>query len=177
MPSIDRKTSVEDATFSTLTAEGRQFLLTSRLVRAATILARITSRVSKKGYGLSGSEFNVMVVLGDSGPVPLTSTSIVETTAMDKTKVSRAVSALDRRGWVSRTRAKTDRRFEYLELTRDGRRYFDELMPRLEKAEAAVLEGMSSDERDGLREGLTGLDRALSGAAQMSEDWPTAPQE
>ena len=164
MASTDRNTQVEDATVLTLHT-GRQLLLTGRLVRAATVLGRITARVHKAGYGLSGSEFNVMVVLGDAGSLPLTSSAIVETTAMDKTKVSRAVSSLDRRGWLSRTRAQADRRFEFLELTRDGRRFFDDLMPLLKRAEASVLEGMTNQERDGLCQGLNALDRALSVAA------------
>ncbi len=168
MSSIDRNTFVDDAGIPTFEVTNRPLLLTSRLVRAATVLGRITAKVHKADYGLSGSEFNVMLVLGDAGPAPLTSSAIVETTAMDKTKVSRAVSSLDRRGWLFRTRAKADRRFEYLELTGDGRRFFDDLMPRLKQAEAAVLKGMSSQERDGLRNGLSGLDRALNGAADLS---------
>ena len=173
MSSIDRRTIVDDPTAAALPA-GRKLLMTSRLVRAATVLGRVTAQVHKAGYGLSGSEFNVIVVLGDSGGAPLTSSAIVETTAMDKTKVSRAVSSLDRRGWLTRTRGRSDRRFEYLELTGDGRRFFDDLMPRLQEAEAAIVEGMSTNERDGLTNGLDGLDRALSRAASMpcAQDGP-----
>ena len=164
MPSIDRSKSFDEATLQPVSTD-RRLLLTSHLVRAATVLGRITAQVHKAGYGLSGSEFNVMVALGDAGTLALTSSAIVETTAMDKTKVSRAVSALDRRGWLIRTRAQIDRRFEYLELTDEGRRFFEDLMPRLKEAELAVLDGMSAAERDGLANGLNGLDRALNRAA------------
>ena len=171
MPSIDPNTIDSPAIDSDSTGviarspvSSRQLLLTNRLVRAATVLGRFTAQVHKAGFGLSGSEFNVMVVLGDAEAFPLTSSAIVETTAMDKTKVSRAVSSLDRRGWLSRTRAKADRRFEYLELTRDGRRFFDDLMPRLKQAEASILSGMSRQEYDALSDGLAGLDRALNRA-------------
>ena len=99
----------------------RSRFLSSRLIRAATALGRVTSQVHKAQHGLTLPEFSVLMILGSGSEEAHTSSYIVETTAMDKTKVSRAVSSLDRRNWLHRTRATSDRRFEFLALTAEGR--------------------------------------------------------
>ena len=65
-------------------------LVSNRLIRAATALGRVTSRVHKREQGLTSPEFAVLLALG-SERAKLTSSHIVDLTAMDKTKVSRAV--------------------------------------------------------------------------------------
>jgi len=135
--------------------------LTSRLIRAATVLGRVAAQVHKREHRLSAPEFSVLVILGSADGETVTSSHIVEATEMDKTKVSRAVSALDERGWLHRTRATSDRRFEYLALTAEGARVYAELMPKVEKAESNVLALLTAEERDGLERGLDGLDRAF----------------
>lgn len=136
--------------------------ISNRLTRNATALARITSQVHKSEHGLTAPEFNVLMILGAaSGADMPTSSYIVETTAMDKTKVSRAVSSLDQRGWLERERATSDRRFEYLSLTAAGREVYQTLLPKLERAEGTVLRKLTDEEIKALEIGLSGLDRAL----------------
>ncbi|MBO0905269.1 MarR family winged helix-turn-helix transcriptional regulator [Jiella sonneratiae] len=141
--------------------QGLPLLISNRLIRAATALGRVTSRVHKREQGLTSPEFAVLVALSGERS-KLTSSHIVEVTAMDKTKVSRAVAALDQRGWISRERATSDRRFEYLTLTETGSNALAHLMPKIFEAESAVLSSLSEDERLGLETGLKGLDRAIS---------------
>lgn len=136
-------------------------LVSNRLIRAATALGRVTSRVHKREQGLTSPEFAVLLALG-SDRTKLTSSDIVEMTAMDKTKVSRAVASLDQRGWVLRERATSDRRFEYLTLTEAGWETLGHLMPKMYEAESAVLKSLSEEERNGLEVGLMALDRAIS---------------
>ncbi|MBP0614310.1 MarR family winged helix-turn-helix transcriptional regulator [Jiella mangrovi] len=144
-----------------LNDEDHPVLVSNRLIRAATALGRVTSRVHKREQGLTSPEFAVLLALGGDRS-RLTSTHIVELTAMDKTKVSRAVASLDQRGWVERERATSDRRFEYLTLTGAGRTALANLLPKIVEAESAVLGSLSEAERSGLEAGLTGLDRAIS---------------
>lgn len=144
-----------------LTHRTTPILVSNRLIRAATALGRVTSRVHKREQGLTSPEFSVLLALG-SDRSKLTSSDIVEMTAMDKTKVSRAVASLDQRGWVMRERATSDRRFEYLSLTEAGRGALGHLMPKMYEAESAVLKGLSEEERSGLEVGLKALDRAIS---------------
>ncbi|MEF2071461.1 MarR family winged helix-turn-helix transcriptional regulator [Consotaella aegiceratis] len=134
-----------------------------RVGRVATVFSRLTAGIHRRNGGLTGPEFHVLMVLGagDTGNRDLTSTVIVEKTAMDKTKVSRAVASLDERGWVKRNRATYDRRFEYLSLTEQGRRAYDDLLPKVKEAEAVILHELTEDERRCLEVGLSALDRAL----------------
>ncbi|NDV85304.1 MarR family transcriptional regulator [Aurantimonas aggregata] len=146
-----------------MTATGdsdRSLFLSSRLIRAATALGRVTSQVHKGQHGLTLPEFSVLMILGGEDGAQ-TSSYIVETTAMDKTKVSRAVSSLDRRKWLQRTRATSDRRFEYLALTPAGRAAYAQLVPKVETAENTVLKNLTKEEISGLERGLAGLDRAF----------------
>ena len=141
---------------------GRREFLSNRLTRAATAVGRITAQVHKKEHGLTAPEFSVLMILASEATgEPVTSTHIVEATSMDKTKVSRAVSSLDRRAWLERARATSDRRFEYLSLTAQGRAAYATLMPKMEASEAGVLERLTQEERRGLELGLSGLDRAF----------------
>lgn len=135
----------------------------ARLTRAATALSRVTARVHKEENGLTAPEFSVLMILGNNRADGdcCTSSFIVETTAMDKTKVSRAVSSLDQRGWLKRVRASSDRRFEHLSLTESGRAAFLALMPKVADAERSVLDNLTDEERRALELGLSGLDRAF----------------
>jgi len=151
----------QTATKSRSSERRSDLFLTSRLIRAATVLGRVAAQVHKREHRLSAPEFSVLVILGSAEGETVTSSHIVDATEMDKTKVSRAVSALDERGWLHRTRATADRRFEYLALTPEGTKVYAELMPKVENAESSVLALLSAEERAGLERGLDGLDRAF----------------
>ena len=56
-----------------------------------------------------------------------TATQIGAQANMHKTKVSRAVFALEARKWLARSTDETDRRVEWLHLTRSGRAQFAKL--------------------------------------------------
>ncbi|MCB8838875.1 MarR family winged helix-turn-helix transcriptional regulator [Aurantimonas sp. VKM B-3413] len=145
-----------------MSEESRVLSVTNRLIRAATALGRITAQVHKREHGLTVPEFGVLMILGGGEhEAAFTSSYIVDATAMDKTKVSRAVSSLDQRGWLIRNRASADRRFEHLALTDDGRKAYADLMPKVRAAERSVLKHLSEAERRGLEAGLEGLDRAF----------------
>lgn len=134
-------------------------IYSGRLARIATRLNRVTAKVYREHYGLSVPEFCVLSILGDKQGIGCTSSAIVEASAMDKTKVSRAVSALDRRGWVTRMRTDSDRRFEHLALTEAGHSAFCSLMPKVQEAEEALLSRLELEERNALRTALKALDR------------------
>ncbi|MEX6504942.1 MarR family winged helix-turn-helix transcriptional regulator [Jiella sp. M17.18] len=147
---------------SATSEQSRHLSVTNRLIRAATALGRITAQVHKREHGLTVPEFGVLMILGSGDKdAACTSSYIVEATAMDKTKVSRAVSSLDHRGWLIRNRASADRRFEHLALTEEGRKAFADLVPKVRAAERSILKHLTEAERQGLEAGLDGLDRAL----------------
>jgi DNA-binding MarR family transcriptional regulator len=73
-------------------------------------------------------------------------------TALDKSVTVTIVDELERQGWATRERSKTDRRRHALFITKAGEAYLDELFAILERTEDAVLHQMSSAELHVLNE-------------------------
>ncbi len=95
----------------------------------------------------------VVAQLGEFGK--LTSRDIGELAQMHKTKVSRAVTELEKRGFVSRSENRQDRRESFVELTSAGKRVYDQIVPLALGFEARWVEGIAPDE-------LTIFERVLS---------------
>lgn len=76
-------------------------------------------------YRMTRSEWRVLATLGQYGA--LTATEIVTHTGLHKTKVSRAVFAIEQRRWLKRRQDENDRRIQRLELTTQGTSAFTSL--------------------------------------------------
>lgn len=76
-------------------------------------------------YGMLRAEWRVMFHLGRYGP--MTATDICRRARLHKTKVSRAVHALEQRRFLTRTTSEADQRRSTLTLTRQGERVFADL--------------------------------------------------
>lgn len=76
-------------------------------------------------YGFTRTQWRVLANLGKFGA--MTARDICAISHIEKTKVSRAVAALERAGILSRTPSETDRRAEVLSLTPTGHSVFAEL--------------------------------------------------
>ena len=98
-----------------------------RLMRIAEQVSEDFSSIYQDHLGLSRAEWRCLATLGQFATV--TATEIATHSSMHKTKVSRAVAALDRRGWIRRDADKQDRRLEHLTLTKAGRGAFEEIVP------------------------------------------------
>ncbi len=96
-----------------------------RLNRAAEWVSRRFAVHYKSRYGLTRPEWRTLAALGALGR--LTATEVGAHSSMHKTKVSRAVRALEVRRWLKRSENESDRRIEHLELTPLGRRRYEEL--------------------------------------------------
>lgn len=71
------------------------------------------------------TEWRVLFHLGQAGGQ--TAKQICETAALHKTKVSRAVKALESKRFLSKEANETDRRSEILSLTKHGHKVFADL--------------------------------------------------
>lgn len=89
------------------------------LLNQAAEATSIAFQDSYRDHGLSRTEWRVLANLG--AHQSLSAAEICRITHTDKTKVSRAVQALARAGWLSRSTAQDDRRREILTLTEAGR--------------------------------------------------------
>jgi DNA-binding MarR family transcriptional regulator len=86
-----------------------------------------------------------MAVLGRFGP--MTANSVVERTAMDKVRVSRAVARLLARNRVSRRTDPDDRRRAILDLTPEGRLIYGKVVPMVLAVESELLCDLDPAER------------------------------
>jgi DNA-binding MarR family transcriptional regulator len=98
-----------------------------RLNVVASLVSLALSRIYVERYGMGVPEWRILVTLGEFEV--MTAKAIGQHSHMHKTKVSRAVSALERRKLVVRRENRADRREAFLSLTPAGRAIYHELAP------------------------------------------------
>lgn len=87
----------------------------------------------------------------------LTAREICERGDLHKTKVSRAVNALEQKRFLRRERKEDDRRFEALSLTAGGKKAFADLSKQAEAFDQKLLKSFSPSERRALISALRKL--------------------
>lgn len=95
-----------------------QEFLPYALNRAAEAAGQDFQRIYKACYGMLRTEWRVLFHLGHFGP--MTAREICDRGDLHKTKVSRAVKALETRRFLTRKELDHDRRHESLSLTKTG---------------------------------------------------------
>lgn len=130
-----------------------------RLNRLADAVSREFSQIYRERHGLTRPEWRLLATLGQYGT--MTATAVGQHSSMHKTKVSRAVSALEKRRWLTRATDDADGRVEHLALTKAGRQTYLDLVPLARAFEDALLHAMGSMQRSKLLSGLDGIERAL----------------
>lgn len=107
----------------------------------------------KDRYGMLRTEWRVLFHLGRYGP--LTAKDICERARIHKTKVSRAVSALEGKRFLARKEQTEDRRLETLRLTDQGQRVYQDLYKEAARFDDEMMSRFTFQERDILRKCLT----------------------
>src|SRR6202035_16899 len=98
-----------------------------RLNVVASLVSQALSRIYVDRYGIGVPEWRVLVTLGQFET--MTAKAVGAHSHMHKTKVSRAVSELERRKLVVRRENRADRREAFLSLTAAGRAIYQDLAP------------------------------------------------
>ncbi|KAA8610503.1 MarR family transcriptional regulator [Salipiger aestuarii] len=106
------------------------------LTLAAESQSDVFSRNYRDLYGMLRTEWRVLYHLGRYGE--LSAREISERARIHKTKVSRAVRALEEKRFLARVTSDTDRRSERLSLRAPGRAAFDVLSQAARDYEAAL---------------------------------------
>ncbi|MEM9279771.1 MAG: MarR family transcriptional regulator [Pseudomonadota bacterium] len=114
------------------------------LNRAAEKASLDFQAVYKREYGMLRTEWRVLFHLGAYGE--MTAKEICESGGLHKTKVSRAVSALEEKRLLKRIRSESDRREEYLSLTQPGTVAFRNLKARAREYQENFTSQFSSTE-------------------------------
>lgn len=135
----------------------RLSVLSNRLTRAG-------ARVYSRRYRLSAPEWRTMAVLGRYGA--MNANSVVERTAMDKVRVSRAVARLTAAGHITRRVDPADHRRAILALTPQGASTFQQIVPWLHAVQEEILTGLNASERSFLEKVLITLEQRSATIAQ-----------
>lgn len=133
-----------------------------RLNSLADAVSRDFAAIYRKKYGLTRPEWRLLATLGQYRS--MTATQIARHSAMHKTKVSRAVTVLEKRRWVVRETDENDRRIEHLRLTKAGEDAYREMVPLAKAFEASLLRQIGPDDRRAMLKGLAALEQAMARA-------------
>lgn len=109
-----------------------------------TQVSGAVSRIYENDYGMKRYEWRTMAILGQYHA--LTASEIVGVSSMDKVSVSRAITALRKRGWIVERTNKNDARSRVLKLSAAGREVFQTLVPQMTALEQNLLADLTTDE-------------------------------
>ena len=127
------------------------------LNQAAEETSRAFSETYRKKYGMLQTEWRVLFHLGRYGD--MTAKDICDRARIHKTKVSRAVHALEGKRFLSRKTRPDDRRHEVLSLTKQGLRVFGDLNLSAQAFDATLTAEYEPDELARLRQTLIKIAR------------------
>ena len=136
-----------------------------RLNRLADTVSREFSQLYRDRLGISRPEWRTLATLGEFGI--MRATEIGAHSAMHKTKVSRAVAALEERKWLLRTPDEKDRRVERLELTKAGHSAYQDMAPIALAFQADLLERLGGADAETLLRAVDRLERSLAGKLDL----------
>ncbi|MBF9031748.1 MarR family transcriptional regulator [Rhodobacterales bacterium HKCCE3408] len=135
-----------------------------RLSRLSEAVSAEIRPIYKAMHGLNRPEWRVLAALADLGSC--TATEAAAHSAQHKTKVSRAVYALESRRWLKRETDPRDRRSEILTLTAAGRAAYDSLITPLRSRAMSLVSTLDPGDAEALVRGLAALEAALDLAAE-----------
>ena len=115
------------------------------LNRAAEESSGDFAKIYKGRHGLLRTEWRVLFHLGQFGA--MTATEIGQRSKIHKTKISRAVAALQKRRLLTRTKNESDRRSEQLTLTATGRKMFEALSTAAMRYNESLLAEIPPEDR------------------------------
>lgn len=127
-----------------------------RLNFLAEMTSENTRDIYRKRHGLTRPEWRVLVNLAEHET--MTATELCDSVPLHKTKTSRALAALEARGWVSRETDTNDRRVAHTRLTRAGHQAVAAIRPEMEAATDKLLSSLSREDRRKIDEGLAVLE-------------------
>ena len=103
--------------------------------RAARAITQHYDR-ALRGTGLRTTQFNMLTVLAEAGPLPMASLS--EFMGMDRTSLTRNLQPPTRRKWVKVAPGEDDRRVRMVEITPVGLAMLRKAVPAWRKAQAGA---------------------------------------
>ncbi len=131
-----------------------------RLNLAAELVSQRFAAQYRARYRMTRPEWRALAALGSYGR--MTATEIGANSSMHKTKVSRAVRALEEKRWLKRREDMDDRRMEHLELTSAGQRIYGEMVVLAQDYEQALARILGAVNLKQLEVGLAAIEAKLA---------------
>ncbi len=119
------------------------------LNQAADTTSRGFESAYKAKYGMLRTEWRVVFHLGRYGK--MTAKEICDRARIHKTKVSRAVQALEQKRFLARKEMPDDRRHETLKLTSKGQKVFQDLLEEARSFDASLMDEFTAEEAAQMR--------------------------
>lgn len=119
-----------------------EYFLPYRLNRIGSAISQEFRAVYGPHHDLTIPEWRVLATLGQFDEMG--AKAIGRHSSMHKTKVSRAVRALEERRWLRRRESEADRREEVLSLTSQGRKAYSDIVPRALAFEKRIMGALGS---------------------------------
>lgn len=130
-----------------------------RLNQAAERVSQRFAAQYRARYRMTRPEWRALAALGSYGS--MTATEIGANSSMHKTKVSRAVQALEEKRWLKRREDVEDRRVEHLELTQAGKRIYGDMVTLARSYEEELVRLLGASGVKQLEAGLGAVERRL----------------
>jgi len=116
-----------------------------QLNHLAETVSRSFSKIYAQTYGIGIPEWRVIATLGEYGE--MTARDIGAATSMHKTKVSRAVAALEKRDYLRRVKNPADQREQALRLSPQGLAVYADIVPQALAYSAELLEALTEEQQ------------------------------
>ena len=111
-----------------------------RLMNAAESISLQFAERYRQQYSMTRPEWRTFAIAGEHKVI--TAKEVGTISGMHKTKVSRAVTSLENRGWITRQRDKHDKRIEHIQLSARGKTYYKKLVKEADLFSDALIENM-----------------------------------
>jgi DNA-binding MarR family transcriptional regulator len=138
------------------------------LNQAAEAASRGFQHHYRQDYAMTRTQWRVMANLGKFGA--MTARDICVISHIEKTKVSRAVASLERRGMLGRSPSEQDRRAEVLSLTEKGLAAFADLGRRAVEFDHSLRKQLGTRAARDLNQLLRSIIATQSGASSADTD-------
>lgn len=135
-----------------------------RLNHLAETVSRSFSRIYADTYGIGIPEWRVLATLGEYKA--MTARDISQATSMHKTKVSRAVAALEKRDLIVRDKNRDDQREQTLCLSDQGNAMYEEIVPQALAYSKSLEDALTEEQKSVLDE----IFDRLHGATRSGEN-------
>lgn len=99
------------------------------LIRLTYVLPQALDRQLRNEVGISHTYYSMLTTLSSQPEATLSMGELARLTCTSPSRLTNAIAALEKRGWVRRRPCTEDRRIQYATLTDEGQAELDEIAP------------------------------------------------